>query len=115
MKKISLCRCAPKGDWVLAQFGKKRARAQRQYQKFVRAGVATWEQLTGKSTQGSKAFIDTQAVPNNTLSGKLAWSTRRAGHPHRVACHAPKTERSCHRAPQSMPSSDDIYWTLDRY
>ena len=47
-------------DWILSQFGKQRADAQRGYRKFVREGLderAPWEGLAGGLLLGSEEFI----------------------------------------------------------
>ena len=46
-------------DWILGQFGKKRAKAQKQYRAFVREGLESrpWEELKGQIYLGSEAFI----------------------------------------------------------
>ena len=56
-------------DWILAQFSKKRAQAQKQYREFVRDGVASrpWEELKGQIYLGSEAFIEKHAAPNKAL------------------------------------------------
>jgi putative transposase len=56
-------------DWILAQFGKRRAQAQKQYRAFVRDGMASrpWEKLKGQIYLGSEAFIETHAAPNKDL------------------------------------------------
>ena len=48
-------------DWVLAQFGKQRAAAQRRYRAFVAQGIgqaSPWAQLRGQVLLGSKAFVE---------------------------------------------------------
>jgi putative transposase len=56
-------------DWILAQFGKKRARAQKQYRAFVRDGVERrpWEELKGQIYLGTDAFIEKHPAPNTDL------------------------------------------------
>ena len=56
-------------DWILAQFGKRRAQAQKQYREFVRDGVARrpWEELKGQIYLGSDAFIEKHAAANKEL------------------------------------------------
>ena len=46
-------------DWILEQFGKNRAKAQKQYRAFVREGLENrpWEELKGQIYLGSEAFI----------------------------------------------------------
>ncbi|MGH8064194.1 MAG: transposase [Candidatus Entotheonellia bacterium] len=47
-------------DWVLAQFGTPRDRAERQYRKFVQAGMdapSPWEHLQGQLILGSEEFL----------------------------------------------------------
>jgi hypothetical protein len=53
-------------DWILAQFTKKRAQAQKQYREFVRDGVASrpWEELKGQIYLGNEAFIEKHAAPS---------------------------------------------------
>ena len=50
-------------DWILAQFGKNRLRAQQQYREFVRDGIASrpWDDLKGQIYLGSEAFIEKHA------------------------------------------------------
>jgi putative transposase len=47
-------------DWVLEQFGKNRAKAQKQYREFVREGLENrpWEKLKGQIYLGSEEFIE---------------------------------------------------------
>jgi REP element-mobilizing transposase RayT len=56
-------------DWILAQFGKRRAQAQKQYRAFVRDGMASrpWEELKGQIYLGSSAFIEKHAAHNKNL------------------------------------------------
>jgi putative transposase len=53
-------------DWILAQFGKRRAEAQKHYREYVRDGVASrpWEELKGQIYLGSEAFIEKHAAAN---------------------------------------------------
>jgi len=48
-------------DWLLAQFGEKRDRAQSEYRRFVREGTGEspvpWEELVGGFLLGDEAFI----------------------------------------------------------
>jgi hypothetical protein len=47
-------------EWVLHQFGSRRARAQKQYREFVREGLggpSPWQQLQGQIYLGSEAFV----------------------------------------------------------
>jgi hypothetical protein len=48
-------------DWVLGQFGDKRAEAVRRYETFVREGIGKkekpWESLIGQIYYGSKEFV----------------------------------------------------------
>jgi REP-associated tyrosine transposase len=50
-------------DWILEQFGKSQLRAQQQYRKFVRDGMATrpWDDLKGQIYLGSEAFVEKHA------------------------------------------------------
>jgi putative transposase len=48
-------------DWILAQFGKRRAEAQREYMRFVQAGMkgaCPWEELKAQCILGGKEFIE---------------------------------------------------------
>jgi len=48
-------------DWVLSQFGRQRAAAQRKYQRFVDEGIGVespWGHLQGQVLLGSEAFVD---------------------------------------------------------
>lgn len=48
-------------DWVLSQFGRQRAAAQRKYQAFVAEGIghgSPWEQVQGQVLLGSERFIE---------------------------------------------------------
>lgn len=48
-------------DWVLSQFGRQRAAAQRKYRAFVAEGIghgSPWEQVQRQVLLGSKRFID---------------------------------------------------------
>jgi len=48
-------------DWVLAQFGKQRAAAQRRFRAFVAQGIgqaSPWAHLQGQVLLGSKAFVE---------------------------------------------------------
>jgi hypothetical protein len=53
-------------DCILAQFGKKRAQAQKHYPEFVRDGVASrpWEELKGQIYLGTEAIYRKAAVLN---------------------------------------------------
>ena len=47
-------------DWLLSQFGKQRAAAQRKYRAFVTDGIgqrSPWEQLQGQVLLGSDRFV----------------------------------------------------------
>ncbi len=47
-------------DWLLSQFGKQRAAAQRKYRAFVAEGIgrrSPWEQLQGQILLGSERFV----------------------------------------------------------
>ena len=56
-------------DWILEQFGKKRAKAQKQYRAFVREGLESrpWEELKGQIYLGSEAFIERHSPGNQEL------------------------------------------------
>ena len=56
-------------DWILGQFGKKRAKAQKQYRAFVREGLESrpWEELKGQIYLGSEAFIERHCPGNQEL------------------------------------------------
>ena len=56
-------------DWILAQFGKKRAQAQKQYREFVGEGMASrpWEELKGQIYLGSEGFIEKHAAPEKGI------------------------------------------------
>jgi len=56
-------------DWILAQFGNRRAQAQKQYRAFVRDGVESrpWEELKGQIYLGTDAFIEKHPAPNTDL------------------------------------------------
>jgi putative transposase len=56
-------------DWILEQFGKKRAKAQKQYRAFVREGLENrpWEELKGQIYLGSEAFIERHSPRNQEL------------------------------------------------
>jgi len=47
-------------DWILGQFGKRRAEAQGRYREFVRGGLGDrpWEKLRGQIYLGSERFIE---------------------------------------------------------
>jgi putative transposase len=48
-------------EWLLSQFGRQRAAAQRKYQTFVAEGIghgAPWEQVRGQVLLGSERFIE---------------------------------------------------------
>ena len=48
-------------DWVLAQFGKQRAAAQRRFRAFVAQGIgqaSPWDHLRGQVLLGSEAFVE---------------------------------------------------------
>jgi hypothetical protein len=48
-------------DWVLAQFGRQRAAAQRKYQAFVAEGIghpSPWELVRGQVLLGSERFVE---------------------------------------------------------
>jgi putative transposase len=48
-------------DWLLSQFGKQRASAQRKYERFVAEGISQpspWEQLQRRILLGDQAFVD---------------------------------------------------------
>jgi putative transposase len=52
-------------DWILAQFGKRRAQAQKQYRALVTDGVASrpCERAKRQIYLGSQAFIEKHAAP----------------------------------------------------
>jgi REP-associated tyrosine transposase len=56
-------------DWVLGQFGKNRAQAQKRYREFVREGLESrpWEALQGQIYLGSEAFIERHSRRNREL------------------------------------------------
>lgn len=56
-------------DWILEQFGKNRAKAQKQYRAFVREGLENrpWEELKGQIYLGSEAFIARHSPGNQEL------------------------------------------------
>ena len=56
-------------DWVLGQFGKNRAQAQKRYRDFVRDGLQSrpWEALQGQIYLGSEAFIERHSPRNREL------------------------------------------------
>ena len=56
-------------DWILEQFGKNRAKAQKQYRAFVREGLESrpWEELKGQIYLGSEAFIERHSPGNQEL------------------------------------------------
>ncbi|HWF59169.1 MAG TPA: transposase [Nitrospira sp.] len=48
-------------DWVLSQFGRQRASAQRKYRAFVAEGIgqgSPWEQVRGQVLLGSERFVE---------------------------------------------------------
>lgn len=48
-------------DWLLSQFGRQRAAAQRKYQTFVAEGIgygSPWEHVQGQVLLGSKRFVE---------------------------------------------------------
>ncbi|HMA79973.1 MAG TPA: transposase [Candidatus Binatia bacterium] len=56
-------------DWVLGQFGKKRAQAQKRYREFVKEGSESrpWEELKGQIYLGSKEFIERHSPRDQRL------------------------------------------------
>jgi putative transposase len=56
-------------DWVLGQFGKNRAQAQKRYRDFVKDGLESrpWEALQGQIYLGSEAFIEKHSPRNREL------------------------------------------------
>lgn len=49
-------------DWVLSQFGARRAKAQRRYAEFVAEGrglPSPWSAVRGQALLGSESFVDT--------------------------------------------------------
>ena len=55
--------------WVLRQFGRDRAQAQKRYREFVREGLESrpWEALQGQIYLGSEAFIKRHSPENREL------------------------------------------------
>jgi hypothetical protein len=52
-------------DWLLSQFGRQRAAAQRKYRAFVAEGIgqhSPWEQVRGQVLLGSERFIERLTV-----------------------------------------------------
>jgi putative transposase len=52
-------------DWVLSQFGRQRAAAQRKYQRFVAEGIGAaspWENVQGQVLLGGEAFVERLAA-----------------------------------------------------
>jgi putative transposase len=72
-------------EWLLAQFGQRRANAVRAYQQFVAAGVGQqpWDDLTGQIYYGEDEFIASVAKP--TANREIP---RRQRHPVRPALRA---------------------------
>jgi putative transposase len=56
-------------DWVLGQFGKNRAQAQKRYREFVREGLESrpWEELKGQIYLGSEEYIERHSPSNQKL------------------------------------------------
>ena len=56
-------------DWVLGQFGKNLAKAQKRYREFVREGLGSrpWEALRGQIYLGGEAFIERHSPRNREL------------------------------------------------
>ena len=56
-------------DWILGQFGKKRAKAQKQYRAFVREGLENrpWEELKWQIYLWSEAIIERHSPGNQEL------------------------------------------------
>jgi putative transposase len=56
-------------NWVLGQFGKNPAQAQKRYREFVREGLESrsWEQLKGQIYLGSEAFIERHSPQDREL------------------------------------------------
>jgi putative transposase len=54
-------------EWILAQFGKRRAQAQKHYRGFVKDGMASrpWEELKRQIYLGSDGFIEKHAAPKD--------------------------------------------------
>lgn len=74
-----------KRDWILAQFGKRRRRAERNYRDFVRAAsdmVSPWSKVQGQIFIGSAKFVE-EMKP--LLEGKEALQ------------EVPKVQRFAHR------------------
>ncbi len=65
-------------EWVLAQFGQRRTKAQQAYQRFVREGIrapSPWEQLRGQIYLGSETFCERMAQ-DEELSEIPRWQRR---------------------------------------
>lgn len=56
-------------DWVLGQFGKSRAQAQKRYREFIKEGMESrpWEKLKGQIYLGSEEFIEQHSPRNQKL------------------------------------------------
>ena len=56
-------------DWILRQFVRNRSQAQKQYQKFVREGLASrpWDELKGQIYLGSETFIEKHSAGKKRL------------------------------------------------
>ncbi len=56
-------------DWLLGQFGKNRAQAQKRYREFVKEGLESrpWEALKGQIYLGSEEFIERHSPRDQTL------------------------------------------------
>jgi len=73
-------------DWVLAQFGRQRAVAQRKYQAFVDEGIgqgSPWEHLQGQVLLGSERFVERLAagLRDKRLLKEIPRRQRFAGRP----------------------------------
>jgi REP element-mobilizing transposase RayT len=73
-------------DWVLAQFGRQRAVAQRKYQAFVAEGIgqgSPWEHLQGQVLLGSEQFVERLAawLRDKRLLKEIPRRQRFAGRP----------------------------------
>jgi DNA-directed RNA polymerase specialized sigma24 family protein len=72
-------------DWVLGQFGQRRAVAHKRYRQFVAEGrgvASPWEQVTGQVYLGSEAFV-ARHQPNELIREV----PRRQTHAQRPSLH----------------------------
>lgn len=70
-------------DWILAQFGRQRARAIQKYVEFVRGGArlpSVWTQLRGQIYLGSDAFVEKMQaqIEKRPALGEIPRAQRRA-------------------------------------